>query len=191
MEEYQSMELLHYVGRKFYVLNSNCLRVSHLGPMGPSTLDVAVGYAIMSGKDEKDSSTLVQPPVHLSDFDKEDLSDLKIGVFTQWNEDADKEVVQVCNSILFKILKLRLTFVDLFHFSQSSSTYVSNSCKGVKNVVDLLKKKGASVIEIEIPHLSALNKVKYPLESKINILGTCYFNIIRNGFQYGSIYEVR
>lgn len=81
-----------------------CWSVAHIGPMGATVDDVALGYSLMAGPDTNDEVTLEQPNLHLKDYLNEDLTGLRVGVFTPWFNHADKEVVEHCTHAL-KILE--------------------------------------------------------------------------------------
>lgn len=81
-----------------------CWSVAHIGPLGATVDDVALGYSLMAGADDNDSMTQEQPNVHLKDYLNKDLSGLRVGVFTPWFNHADKEVVEHCTKAL-KILE--------------------------------------------------------------------------------------
>lgn len=73
-----------------------CFSLAHVGPMGATVGDVALGYALMAGPDPADGNSLHQPAPHLADLDGSDLSGVRIGVPRQWFEDADPEVASAC-----------------------------------------------------------------------------------------------
>ncbi|MFK7911089.1 MAG: amidase [Akkermansiaceae bacterium] len=81
-----------------------CVSVGHIGPIGATALDTAIGYALTSGQDSKDPMSLEQSPIHLRDFHNLDLSGVTLGIYRQWFEDADPEIVQRCRETL-KILQ--------------------------------------------------------------------------------------
>jgi Asp-tRNA(Asn)/Glu-tRNA(Gln) amidotransferase A subunit family amidase len=77
-----------------------CWSVAHVGPLGATPLDTAIGYVICSGRDPKDPMTLGQPPVHLQDFHRRDLTGITLGIYRPWFEDASPEIVQCCKETL-------------------------------------------------------------------------------------------
>lgn len=77
-----------------------CWSVAHVGPMGASALDAAIGYAVCAGGDAKDPMSLQQPAVELPDFHNHDLSGVTLGVYRPWFEDAAPEIVECCNATL-------------------------------------------------------------------------------------------
>lgn len=82
-----------------------CWSVAHVGPMGASALDTAIGYAICAGRDPGDPMTMGQPPLHLEGFHDEDLKGVTLGVDRAWFEDADAEVVACCEETLRRLEK--------------------------------------------------------------------------------------
>ena len=81
-----------------------CWSVAHIGPIGATALDTAIGYALSAGPDPKDPMSLGQPPVHLHDFHNLDLSGVTLGIYPEWFEDASPEIVQRCRETL-QVLK--------------------------------------------------------------------------------------
>lgn len=74
--------------------------MAHLGPIASTAYDAAIAYAILSGPDEKDSYSLIQPPLQLSGIVNPDLQGLKIGIYRPWFEDATPEMVSACHKML-------------------------------------------------------------------------------------------
>ena len=81
-----------------------CWSVAHVGPIGATIDDVALGYSLMAGPDTKDNASLEQPGIHLKDYLNSDLTGLRVGIFPPWFKHADKEVVEHCTNAL-KILE--------------------------------------------------------------------------------------
>jgi Asp-tRNA(Asn)/Glu-tRNA(Gln) amidotransferase A subunit family amidase len=73
-----------------------CWSVAHVGPIGQSVDDVALGYSLMAGRDALDPMTHEQPNVHLQDYLNDHLDGLKVGIYTPWFEHASKDVVKAC-----------------------------------------------------------------------------------------------
>lgn len=95
--------------------------VGHLGPITNNVVDNSIAYSFMAGKDPGDHTTLIQPAVHLNEFDNNDLSGITFGIFKEYFNDADEEVVKECTKM-----------------------------------VERMKKLGAKIKEIEIPHLNEI-----------------------------------
>jgi Asp-tRNA(Asn)/Glu-tRNA(Gln) amidotransferase A subunit family amidase len=72
-----------------------CWSVAHIGPMGATARDCALGYAVMAGRDPGDPQTHQQPPVTLPVLDG-NVEGVRLGVFRPWFEDADADVVEAC-----------------------------------------------------------------------------------------------
>eukprot|EP01129_Flabellula_baltica_P007712 TRINITY_DN3015_c0_g1_i1.p1 TRINITY_DN3015_c0_g1~~TRINITY_DN3015_c0_g1_i1.p1 ORF type:complete len:592 (-),score=131.95 TRINITY_DN3015_c0_g1_i1:36-1811(-) len=75
------------------------LTVGQCGPMTATAKDAAIVYQVIAGADEKDTSTVFQPPVHLSNFG-ESLSGLKVGIFMPYIRDSTDEIFQAINTSL-------------------------------------------------------------------------------------------
>lgn len=81
-----------------------CWSVAHVGPMGATALDAAIGYAVCAGRDPKDPMSLHQPSVQLGEFHNRDLTGVRLGVDRSWFEDASPEIVERCEEAL-EVLK--------------------------------------------------------------------------------------
>lgn len=77
-----------------------CWSLAHLGPIGLTSEDVALLYAVMAGQDDADPAAVQQPDVHLEGLDQLDLAGVRVGVDAAWFEDADAEVVGPCRDAL-------------------------------------------------------------------------------------------
>lgn len=77
-----------------------CWSVAHIGPMGATVDDVALGYSLIAGPDSRDNVSIEQPNVHLKDYLNSDLTGLRVGIFTPWFKHADKEVEEHCTQAL-------------------------------------------------------------------------------------------
>ncbi len=98
-----------------------CWSVAHLGPLAASVYDTALVYSIIAGPDSRDPNSMVQPPVTLKGWNIPDLSGLRFGIYPEWNEHADPDVVLV-----------------------------------FKEMLSNMEKRGAEIIEIEIPELDEM-----------------------------------
>jgi Asp-tRNA(Asn)/Glu-tRNA(Gln) amidotransferase A subunit family amidase len=77
-----------------------CWSVGHLGPIGATTDDVALGLAAMAGPDRRDPASLKQPELDLTGWHEGDLSGVRLGVYPAWLEDADDDVVNAAKTAL-------------------------------------------------------------------------------------------
>ncbi|MCE9666434.1 amidase [Myxococcus stipitatus] len=73
-----------------------CWHVGHVGPMGLTVDDVAAMYALVAGPDERDFVSRSQPPHHLSELERADLSGVRLGICWPYFEDAAPDVVARC-----------------------------------------------------------------------------------------------
>jgi Asp-tRNA(Asn)/Glu-tRNA(Gln) amidotransferase A subunit family amidase len=82
--------------------------VGHLGPIGATVEDVALAYAAMAGGDVLDAATLGQPPLGLPGWPAHDatadLSSLRLGIYPEWFDHADPEVVDCCRAMLDQLI---------------------------------------------------------------------------------------
>ncbi|KAF9101492.1 hypothetical protein BGX27_011452 [Mortierella sp. AM989] len=80
------------------------------GPMCATMEDLAIVYAIIAGKDEKDTISCIQPPVALpapiGSSSSGQLQGLRIGIYRQWFEDVTHpEISQTCYKMLESLCK--------------------------------------------------------------------------------------
>jgi Asp-tRNA(Asn)/Glu-tRNA(Gln) amidotransferase A subunit family amidase len=61
---------------------------------------MALAYAVMAGPDLRDPNSLHQPLPTLEGWDKADLRGIKLGVYKEWFQHADPEVVAACEVML-------------------------------------------------------------------------------------------
>jgi len=73
-----------------------CPSVGHIGPIADNVADLISGYALMSGPDSADEYTSVQPKIDLTGWDNTDLSGLRIGIYREWFNDAESEIITAC-----------------------------------------------------------------------------------------------
>jgi Asp-tRNA(Asn)/Glu-tRNA(Gln) amidotransferase A subunit family amidase len=104
---------------------SLCHSVAHAGPIAATPKDAAIFYALIAGPDDHDLNTQIQPAVHVKDYDKtQDLSDLTIGVYPPYFEDADAEVVAACYKMVkeyerrgARVVNITIPHVNLIYTS--------------------------------------------------------------------------
>lgn len=73
-----------------------CWSVAHIGPIGATALDTAIGCTLSSGEDLRDPMSVGQAAVHLRDFHNLDLAGITLGIDPQWFDDTAPEIVQTC-----------------------------------------------------------------------------------------------
>ena len=77
-----------------------CWSVAHVGPLAGTATDTALAYAVMAGPDLRDPNSLHQPLPTLENWDQLNLRGLKLGVYKEWFQHADAEVVAACETML-------------------------------------------------------------------------------------------
>lgn len=77
-----------------------CWSVAHLGPIGATVRDVALGYAVLAGPDPKDATSLLQPAADFSGLERRDLGGLRLGFYPAWLESAEPVVVERTRTLL-------------------------------------------------------------------------------------------
>jgi Asp-tRNA(Asn)/Glu-tRNA(Gln) amidotransferase A subunit family amidase len=90
-----------------------CWSVAHLGPLTACVYDAALTYSIIAGPDLKDPNSLIQPPVTLNGWNTPDLEGIRFGVYPEWNEHADQDVVFVFNDMLNELVKRGATLSEI------------------------------------------------------------------------------
>jgi Asp-tRNA(Asn)/Glu-tRNA(Gln) amidotransferase A subunit family amidase len=78
--------------------------VGHLGPIGSTVDDVALAYGVIAGPDSRDANTLQQPSLDLGRWQRDEpadtLSSLRLGIYREWFNHAEPEIVACCESML-------------------------------------------------------------------------------------------
>ncbi|HSM24330.1 MAG TPA: amidase [Anaerolineaceae bacterium] len=87
--------------------------VAHLGPITASVYDTALVYSIIAGPDEKDPNSLVQPPVTVQGWNTPNVDGLRFGIYPDWNEHADPEIVLAFKEMLSKLEKRGAEIVEI------------------------------------------------------------------------------
>lgn len=91
--------------------------VGHLGPIGATVEDVLLAYGAMAGPDPLDPNTLQQPsPDFAGSHDVRPDSGqtpLRLGVYREWFEHADPEIVAACEAMLNQLVDRGATVVEI------------------------------------------------------------------------------
>lgn len=90
-----------------------CPSVGHIGPIADNVADLVTGLAIMAGPDKHDTFTTNQPPLNLSGWDNTDLKGLRIGIYREWFDDADPEIVSACQAAVDLMVQAGAELVDI------------------------------------------------------------------------------
>lgn len=80
-----------------------CWSVAHLGPIGATVADAALGFIVMAGPDPEDPNSLGHPAPSLEGAADEGLSGLRLAVVPGWFEHADEAVVRACREALERL----------------------------------------------------------------------------------------
>ncbi len=90
-----------------------CWSVAHLGPIGATVEDVAIGYALMAGRDERDEHTWAGTAVSLENWQNKDLTGLKVGIFWDWFNHATPEIVAACKRAVDSLVQAGAELVGI------------------------------------------------------------------------------
>jgi Asp-tRNA(Asn)/Glu-tRNA(Gln) amidotransferase A subunit family amidase len=77
-----------------------CWSVAHLGPLAGTARDCALGYALVAGRDPDDHQTEHQPTPDLERLEETSLEDVTLGIYAEWFDDADPDVVRECRKMV-------------------------------------------------------------------------------------------
>ena len=80
-----------------------CWSVEHIGPIATTATDTAIIYSVIAGLDPADPATLRQPPLNFPDLDNADISGLTLGIYPEWFNHADPEIVSICQSLVKRL----------------------------------------------------------------------------------------
>ena len=89
-----------------------CWNVGHVGPIGLTVADVAIGYSLVAGPDRGDAVSLAQPALHLADFSERSLTGVRLGICTPFFEDAQPDVVKACLEAVRALQEAGATVVE-------------------------------------------------------------------------------
>jgi len=82
---------------------STCPSIATAGLIAATVEDLAIAYACVAGKDDKDDTSLRQPTPTLKNWNKGDLTGIKLGIYRSWFEHASPEIVKTCNDLLERL----------------------------------------------------------------------------------------
>ncbi|MBN1771031.1 MAG: amidase [Deltaproteobacteria bacterium] len=89
-----------------------CWSVAHLGPLGATVADAALGFAVLAGPDPEDRNSLGHPAPSLEGAANEGLAGLRLAVVPGWFEHADEAVVEACRAALERLRAAGATVVE-------------------------------------------------------------------------------
>lgn len=103
-----------------------CWSVAHLGPLSCCVEDTVLVYATIAGADKKDPNSIHQPPLRLDHWNTEGLKGVRLGIFRQWFEHADSEVVKANQNMLQKFVNAGATLVE-FEIGELEAMRIAHS----------------------------------------------------------------
>jgi len=128
-----------------------CWSVAHIGPLTGSVEDCALAYSVIAGPDISEPGTLKQPKVSIDGWNKGDLKGIKLGIFKEWFEHADPEVVKTCYQMVdqFKKKGAEVIRIDVPELDQMriahATTILSEMAICMRNYREHQKEHGTSV----------------------------------------------
>ena len=89
--------------------------VAHPGPMCTSVADTALTYLLLAGPDPAEPYGLQQGPVTIGDYltPKQSVRGLKVGIYRDWFNHCDPDVMRVCQQSLQWIVDAGAELVDV------------------------------------------------------------------------------
>ncbi|MBK7864971.1 MAG: amidase [Archangiaceae bacterium] len=90
-----------------------CWNPGHVGPIGLTVADVALGYALIAGPDEGDPVSWRQSAVHLSGLDERSLKGVRLGICRPYFDDAEPDVVARCREAVAALTAAGATVVEI------------------------------------------------------------------------------
>ena len=87
--------------------------VTHVGSLCNTVTDTAILYNIIGGRDPNCPITLKQPQPSLRDVSNMILSDITIGIYNEWFEDADTSIVLTCKRAVKSLEALGANVVEI------------------------------------------------------------------------------
>lgn len=126
--------------------------VGHLGPIGATAHDVALGYLVMSRPDPRDSRTVDQPPATVQGFEDFDLKDVTIGVYWPWFNHASPDMVQGCKGMLesFESLGARLQEIEIPELEPARVAHAVTIGSEIANVMEPFYEEHREDFSLEI-----------------------------------------
>ncbi len=90
-----------------------CWSVAHIGPIASCASDAALAYAVMAGVDSQDPNSIFQPVANLDGWQQQDLTGVRLGVYHEWFNHADDEVVRICRKMLDQFKERGAQVIDI------------------------------------------------------------------------------
>ena len=128
-----------------------CWSVAHIGPLTGNVEDCALAYSIIAGPDPVEPGTLKQPRVSIDGWNKPGLKGIKLGIFKEWFEHANPEVVNTCYQMVdqFKNMGAEIIKIDIPELDEMriahATTILSEMALCMRNYHEHFKEHGTSV----------------------------------------------
>jgi Asp-tRNA(Asn)/Glu-tRNA(Gln) amidotransferase A subunit family amidase len=128
-----------------------CWSVAHIGPLSTSVEDCALAYSVIAGPDPVEPGTMKQPKVSIDGWNKSGLKGIKLGIFKEWFEHADPEVVKTCYQMVeqFKKMGAEIVKIDIPELDEMriahATTILSEMALCMSNYREHFKEHGTSV----------------------------------------------
>ena len=87
--------------------------MTHVGPLCSTVTDTAILYNIIGGRDPSCPITVKQPQLSLQNVSNMMLSDITIGIYNEWFEDADTSIVLTCKRAVKSLEALGANVVEI------------------------------------------------------------------------------
>lgn len=163
-----------------------CWSVAHLGPLAASVEDAALVYSIIAGVDQKDHNTVQQPAVTLKDWNVPDLKGITGGIYPEWFEHANPEVVKT-NYALVEQLKARGMTIKEISIPDLNATRVAHAvtilaemAACMRQYADHRKEQGAPV-RLNLVIGEALTAIDYLQAQRMRTRAINNFNTVFEG----------
>ena len=101
--------------------------VTNIGPLCTSVPDTALSYLLLAGRDPNEPTSVQQGPVTIGDYltPKQSVRGLKVGIYRDWFNHCDPEVMRVCQQSLQWIVDAGAELVDI-HIPELNATYIAH-----------------------------------------------------------------
>jgi len=89
-----------------------CWSVAHVGPLGVSAYDVALAHRLIAGPDPADPHTASAPVPEEPNWNRQDLSGIKVGIWQAWFDHAEPGVVEVARAAIKRMQEAGAKIVE-------------------------------------------------------------------------------
>lgn len=138
-----------------------CPTLAHIGPIGVTVDDVALAYSIIAGADPLDTRSCNQPNVHLTGYLNENLEGIKLGIYSQWFNHANREIVQQCQLAveILKDLKATIQEIEIDELNLQRVAHAVTITSEMRAAVDKLHREQAEKFAPDTRLLLAISRL--------------------------------